>query len=154
VGGAEGFEAIAAADPALSEFHLYCEGDIPLLFTENETNMQRIFGVPSRVPYVKDGINDCVVLGRREAVNPDQTGTKAAPHFHLTIDPGGQSVVRLRLTDVRPTDLLGAYDGDGPFGRHFDEVLRLRVQEADEFYAAITPPSLDADAANVMRQAL
>jgi hypothetical protein len=154
VDGAEGYEAIGAADPALGEFHLYCEGDVPLLFTENETNTQRIFGVPNRLPYVKDGINDHVVQGRQDAVNPEQQGTKAAPHYRRTIEPGGQSVVRLRLTEVKPADLAGAYGADGPFGGHFDEVLRSRVHEADEFYAAITPPALDTDEANVMRQAL
>jgi hypothetical protein len=153
VGGTEGYEAIAAAEPALGEFYLYCEGNVPLLFTENETNTQRIFGVPNRLPYVKDGINNYVVQGWQDAVNPEQAGTKAAPYFRHTIDPGGQFVVRLRLTDVKPTDLDGAYGGDGPFGGHSDEVLRIREQEADEFYAAITPPALDTDAANVMRQA-
>jgi hypothetical protein len=151
---AEGYESIAASDPGLGEFHLYCEGDAPLLFTENETNTRRIFGVPSRLPYVKDGINDCVVLGRKDAVNPGQTGTKAAPHHRRTIDPGGRFVVRLRLTGAGPADLAGAYGGVGPFGSHFDEVLRLRAREADEFYAAITPPALDVAQADVMRQAL
>jgi hypothetical protein len=106
------------------------------------------------VPYVKDGINDYVVQGRQDAVNPGQTGTKAAPHYRHTIEPGGRFVVRLRLTDAGPAGLAGAYGGDGPFGGQFDEVLRTRAQEADEFYAAITPPALDADQSNVMRQAL
>jgi hypothetical protein len=153
-GRSEGHEAIAAVDPELGELHLYCEGDVPLLFTENETNTHRIFGVPNHVPYVKDGINDYVVLGRQDAVDPGQTGTKAAPHYHRAIEPGGQTVVRLRLTDVEPAGLADAYGGDGPFGGHFDEVLQLREREADEFHAAVTPPSLDADEAMVMRQAL
>jgi hypothetical protein len=152
--GADGYQTIAVDDPTLDQLHLYCEGDVPLLFTENETNTQRIFGVPSRLPYVKDGINNYIVQGRRDAVNPVQTGTKASPHFRQTIDPSGRFVVRLRLTDVKPTELASAYGGDGPFGGHFDEVLRLREREADEFYAAITPPALDADEASVMRQAL
>jgi hypothetical protein len=153
-GGCEGYEAIAASEPALGELYLYAEGDVPILFTENETNTQRIFGVPNRIPYVKDGINNFVVHGWQDAVNPEYTGTKAAAHHRLTIGPGGQHTIRLRLTDVKPADLVGAYGGDGPFGGHFDEVLRLRLQEADEFYTAITPPTLDADTANVMRQAL
>jgi hypothetical protein len=151
---AEGCKVIAASDPALGELHLYCEGDVPLVFTENETNTQRIFGVPNSVPYVKDGINDCVVLGRQNAVNPEQAGTKAAPHYFQMIDSGGQHTIRLRLTDVKPDELANAYDENDPFGRHFDEVLRSRAREADEFYAAITPPTLGKDAANVMRQAL
>jgi Glycosyl hydrolase family 63 C-terminal domain len=153
-GGVDGYEAIAAADPALGELHLYCEGHVPLLFAENETNTQRIFGVPNRISYVKDGINDYVVQGRRDAVNPAQIGTKAAPHYCRMIEPGGRFAVRLRLTDVEPTGLADAYGGDGPFGGHFDEVLRLREREADEFFTAVIPPSLDGDEAKVMRQAL
>ncbi|HWU36057.1 MAG TPA: hypothetical protein VN203_00350, partial [Candidatus Acidoferrum sp.] len=69
-GGAKSYEVIAAEDPALGEFYLYCEGNVPLLFTENETNTQRIFGVPNRTPYVKDGINNYLVQGQKDAVNP------------------------------------------------------------------------------------
>ena len=145
---------IAANHPELGELYLYCDRDVPLLFTENETNTQRIFGVPNRTPYVKDGINNCVVLGQGEAVNPGKSGTKASAHYRLAIDAGGHQVLRLRLTDVSPTDFVRVYGPHGPFGGHYEEVLRSRQQEADEFYAAITPPALDADAANVMRQAL
>ena len=137
-GGTEGYEAIAAADPALGELHLYREGTVPLLFTENETNTQRIFGAPSRLPYAKDGINDYVVHARRDAVNPEQTGTKAAPHYRHTIDPGRQLVVRLRLSDVPPEKLPKPFNG-------FDATMQLRRDEADEFYRTITPPSLDPD---------
>jgi len=145
---------IAAKHPELGEIHLYCEGDCRLLFTENETNTQRIFGVPNLTPYVKDGINNCVVLGQEAAVNPGRTGTKASAHYRFAIDAGGHQVVRLRLSSIGPTDLKRVYGPYGPFGGHYDEVLRSRKQEADEFYAAVTPPALDADAANVMRQAL
>ncbi len=145
---------IAARHPELDQFYLYCDGDAPLLFTENETNTQRIFGVPNRTPYVKDGINNCVVLGQAEAVNPDKSGTKVSAHYRLTVDPGGQRALNLRLTDVGPTDIMRVYGPHGPFAGHFAETLRFRREEADEFYAAITPPALDADAANCMRQAL
>ena len=145
---------IAASHPELGEFYLYCDGDVPLLFTENETNTQRIFGVPNRTPYVKDGINNCVVLGQSQAVNPGRTGTKASAHYRSAIDAGEHRVLRLRLTGVGPADVKRVYGPRGPFGGPFEEVLQSRKQEADEFYAAITPPALDADAANVMRQAL
>jgi hypothetical protein len=154
VGGVATCGVIAANHPELGDLFLYCDGDVPLLFTENETNTQRIFGAANRAPYVKDGINNYVVLGQREAVNPKQTGTKASAHYRLSIDAGGQRVVRLRLTDAGPTDLKRVYGPAGPFGGHFDEALRSRKQDADEFYAAITPPGLDTDTANVMRQAL
>ena len=84
--------AIAAAHPELGSFSLYCDGTPPLLFTENETNNERIFGTPNASPYVKDGINDYVVAGRQEAVNPNQTGTKAAAHYQVEVG-GGQTAV-------------------------------------------------------------
>ena len=93
-----------AVEPMLGEYYLYCDGDVPLLFTENETNTQRIFGVPNRTPYVKDGINNYVVHGTGDAVNPAKQGTKAAAHYRLTVEPGRASVLRLRLTDVEPAD--------------------------------------------------
>ena len=80
---------IAADHPKLGRYHLYCDGDVPLLFTENETNTQRLFGVPNRTPYVKDGINNYVVLGQQDAVNPGGTGTKASAHYQLEIDRAG-----------------------------------------------------------------
>ena len=115
----------------------------PLLFTENETNTQRIFGVPNRTPYVKDGINDYVVHGQQDAVNPEQTGTKAAAHYRLTVEPGR---VARRSACACPTSrrrLARATAAAGPFGGDFDEVLRRAAQEADEFYAAVIPPSLE-----------
>jgi len=116
------------------------------LFTENETNTQRIFGVPNRNPYVKDGINNYVVHGWREAVNPEQKGTKVAAHYHVTVQPGASEVIRLRLSDV-------AFGKKNPF-RDFDDVLEIRHKEADEFYDRVIPRSLNADQASVMRQSL
>jgi hypothetical protein len=137
---------VKAAHPKLGERFLYCDGNPPLLFTENETNTQRIFGVPNRSPYVKDGINNYVVHGLKDAVNPEEKGTKAAAQYRLTVQPGECQVVRLRLSDV-------AAGKDGPFS-DFDQVLELRHREADAFYETVIPRSLSADEANVMRQAL
>ena len=81
---------------------------MPLLFTENDTNTQRIFGTPNQSAYVKDGINDAIVGGRDGAVNPDKTGTIVAAHYRLTIGPGESTVVRLRLSDVEPAALAAA----------------------------------------------
>ena len=147
-GGAK--SVIAASHPDLGERFLSCEGAAALLFTENETNTERLFRSPNRTPHVKDGINDCLVHGRREAVNPEHTGTKAAAHYPLTVEPGASRTVRVRLSDVAP----GAHASGGVLGRGFDDVMTLRRKEADEFYAAVIPRSLDADATNVMRQAL
>ncbi len=147
--------AVKAVDPQGGERWLYCEGDAPLLFTENETNMQRIFGVANRSPYVKDGFDNYVVHGKKDAVNPGQTGTKAAAHCRLSVKPGGSQAVRLRLCDRGPAAFAsGNGAAAAPFGSHFDDVLLARRKEADEFYAGVIPRSLNADQANVMRQAL
>jgi hypothetical protein len=127
--------------------YLYCDGKPELLFTENETNTQRIFNVPNRQPYVKDGINDYIVHGKQDAVNRALTGTKASAHYAITVGPGQSRTLRLRLSDR-------AFGNEKPFGSSFDQTLAQRHQEADEFYAALTPDSLSSDAANVLRQAL
>jgi hypothetical protein len=138
--------AVKAVHPALSERYLYCDGSPTLLFTENETNTQRIFGVPNRSPYVKDSINNYVVNGQKDAVNPEQNGTKASAYYRVTVKPGESQVIRLRLSDVAPGK-------DGTFS-DFDDVLAIRHKEADQFYDTVIPRSLNADQANVMRQAL
>src|SRR5262245_55501139 len=146
---------VKAVDALLGERYLYCDGDASLLFTENETNTQRIFGVPNRSPYVKDGINNYLVQGQTGVVNPEKKGTKVAAHYQLTINPGQCRVVRLRLSNVAPVGATKS-NGEGAtiFGNHFDDLLQARRDEADEFYKGIIPRSLDADQANVMRQAL
>jgi hypothetical protein len=123
---------------------LYCEGSPELLFTENETNLRRLFGVENRTPYVKDGINDCIVLGAHEAVNPEHSGTKAAAHYELTVGAGETVVVRMRLAN-------SAFEGKSAF-ESFDRTFPLRQREADEFYATVIPQDLSPDARNVMRQ--
>ena len=96
-----GTSAVAGSHAALGAFTLYCEGDAPLLFTENETNHERLFpGQQNESPYVKDGINDCVVQGYQNAVNPAKQGTKAAAHYQTNIGAGQSAVIRLRLSKV------------------------------------------------------
>ncbi|HSZ57963.1 MAG TPA: hypothetical protein VK797_20025 [Tepidisphaeraceae bacterium] len=140
--------AVRASDPKFAERFLYCDDDVPLLFTENETNTERIFGIPNAGRYVKDGVNNYIVNGRREAINPAQSGTKVAAHYQMTVDAGGQQVIRLRLTNAPPSA------GITPFGKQFAGTLEKRISEADEFYAAVIPASLNADQTNVVRQAL
>jgi mannosylglycerate hydrolase MGH1-like protein len=147
VGGKDGSRAIAAGHPQLGERYLYYEGDARLLFTENETNTARLFGTPNVSPYVKDGINNCVVGGRVDAVNPQQAGTKAAAQYTVSVSPGDTSTIRLRLSDSPPAAMAN------PFGR-FADTVRARQREADEFYRAITPARVGDDEARVMRQAL
>ena len=137
--------AIEASHSELGGFLLHCDGNPPLLFTENDTNNERIFGRPNATPYVKDGINDYVVARRQEAVNPTQTGTKAAAHYQLDVGPGATAVVRLRLSNAVSRS---------PFGKEFDQIFEARRREAEEFYRSVAPTRIGEDAANVMRQAL
>ena len=144
-----GISAVAATHPSLGAFVLSGEGEVPLLFTENETNHERLFaGTTNESRYVKDGIDDCVVHGRQDAVNPDKQGTKVAAHYQVTIGAGQTSVIRLRLA----SSFLD--QKSQPFGKPFDQLFAERLKEADEFYRSVTPPSVSQDAASVMRQAL
>jgi len=136
---------IAAFHPSLGKRWLYAQGNAELLFTENETNTERIFGFPNASPFVKDGINDYIVKGCKEAVNLDLVGTKAAVHYKLTLLPGASQTIQLRLTD---TVNLAA-----PFGQEFDTTFSTRKQEADTFYQRVTPFPLSQDKRNIQRQA-
>jgi len=122
---------------------------VPLLFTENETNHERLFpGQENESQHVKDGINDFVVHGIQGAVNPEKQGTKAAAHFEADVNAGETAVIRLRLCKN-----ITEQNGD-LFGTEFDKIFADRKTEADEFYKSVTPSSLSEDKANVMRQAL
>jgi len=145
-GAAGGHATIEAEHDSLGARWLYCEGVPELLFTENDTNVERLYGRPNATPYVKDSINDYVVGGKRQALNPEQRGTKAAAHYRLTVAPGQRVVTRLRLVNTP----LPA----GPFGEDFDIVFAHRVREADEFYDTVIPRRLSDDGKRVMRQAL
>ena len=153
--GPAGTRCVHADHPELGPRWLVVEGDAPLLFTENETNLERLFGTPNASPFVKDGINAAVVDGRADAVNPAETGTKVAAHARAVIPAGGSMIVRLRLTALDPAspEAAGAWGG-APFGPSFEGTFANREREADEFYASITPPAVDAERAKVMRQAL
>ena len=128
---------------------LYADGEPEWLFTDNETNAARIYGGPPQSGWFKDGINDCVVNSRSSAVNPDQRGTKASPHYTLTIAPGASAVVTLRFSDKAP-DVIGT----SVFNAAFEDLFRRRIAEADEYHASLAPSDLTPDARRVMRQAL
>lgn len=155
IAGPPGQSTVKANDSKLGERYLYCAGNVPLLFTENETNTQRVFNIPNAIPYVKDGINNCVVLGDSAAVNPLKTGTKVAAHYRVTVAAGGSERIQLRLSDIAPANFPRTNGRAGtPFGNGFDEAFRARCNEADEFYKCNTPSALSADEANVLRQAM
>src|SRR5271170_4679364 len=150
----KGYGAISAhhTDPifleSLADYTLYCEGDAPLLFTENESNNKRLFGSENASPYVKDAFHNYVIHGEKGAVNPAMVGTKAAPYYVLKVGGGETKVVRLRLARAN------AELDSKPF-KDFDQVFATRLKEADAFYASITPDRVmaDPDRALVMRQA-
>jgi hypothetical protein len=145
--GKNGWKVVEASHTQLGERYLYCEGDVQLLFTENETNNERIFSTPNLSPYVKDGVNDYVIAGNLGAVNPEKEGTKFAVDYQLTVGAGKTDTIRLRLTDLEPNGI-----GD-PF-KSFDATLQTRLDEADAFYKSITPKRAGEDEARVLRQAM
>jgi hypothetical protein len=138
---------LLARHSQLGDYALYCSGPDELLFTENETNTLRLYGVPSPVSYCKDAFHSYLVEGNREAVNPAATGTKAAAHYIRTIDPGKTVTFELRLASLRDEHQLKA-----PFA-DFDSLLKQRRKEADDFYDVVIPAKLIADEKLVARQA-
>jgi hypothetical protein len=144
-----GLAALAALHPRLGAYLVRFEGDVPLLFTENESNRQRLFRQPNAVPHVKDAFHDFVVGQRRDAVNPALEGTKAAAHYRRDVAPGEALTIRLRLCMGSPGTRLPEVSPEP-----FDLVVATRASEADEFYDSISPRTLDEDRRRVMRQAL
>jgi len=121
---------------------LHCDESPELLFTENDTNVQRLFNTANGTHFVKDGINDYVIHGNQQAVNPEQVGTKAAANYKLTLGPGETVTIRLRLTNKAGQDAF----------TDFDQIFATRMREADEFYGSVIPEHLSDDARSVMRQ--
>lgn len=115
-----------------------------LMFTENDTNRERVFGQPNAVPFVKDAFHTAVVGGDSRRTNPAQMGTKAAGHYHKLLKPGEQLVVRGRFTNK--------HELAAPFA-DFTQIFEQRIREADEFYAALQRHDLSADEKTVQRQA-
>lgn len=122
---------------------LACEGTPQLLFTENDTNTRRLYGLPCG--YAKDGIDECVIHNDDRAVNPDETGTKAAVRYSIDLAPAETRIFQLRFCHSGTRGEL--------FGAAFDSVFADRRREADEFFATVIPSSLSTDAGSVMRQA-
>ena len=144
--GGDGSVVVRAAHPEDGARLLVLEAGAELLFTENETNTERLAGARNRTPYVKDAIDAYLVHGRREAVNPDGVGTKVAAHYVLDIGPGESRTIRAWLVDpAGPTR---------PDIAAVDALVDARRAEADAFYGGVIPPSLTADESLVMRQAL
>ena len=128
----------------------------PALFTNNESNLKKLFNVVNSTPYVKDAFHRYVVNGESTAVNPDQQGTKAAPHFKFSIPAGQSKTVRLRLIDEKnyqtavkeqklPTNSVGV-------GADFESVFAARLSETDDFYTGVLEDIDGDDAKQISRQ--
>ena len=136
--------AVVTSHPTLVDYTLQCDGKPELLFTENESNAGRLWGQPNPSPYVKDAFHEYVIRGNKQAVNPDNTGTKAAAHYLLQVPAGGHKVVRLRLSAAPAADAFS----------DFDKIFAARLSDADEFYNRITAHTLSEDERRLYRQAL
>jgi len=148
---AHGEDAVRATQASLGTYRLHAQAPVggprpERLFTDNETNFQRLYGAPNRSRYVKDAFHDAVVDGRREALNPAQEGTKAAFHYVLEVPAGGSVELALRLVSE-------AQAPAEPFGESFPQTFARRLAEADEFYASRLPTALDDEERRVARQA-
>jgi len=143
---------VRASHQRLGDYTFISDPKAELLFTENETNTQRLFGQPNSSTHVKDAFHEYVIHKRSEAVNPEKIGTKVAAHYTLEVPAGGSEVLRLRLAS-RPTK-SGSEPSHLPSPVHFDRSIQKRIAEADEFYDRITAPALNEDERRVFRQAL
>ena len=137
-------EAIKASHPTLGDYIFECKGSPELLFTENESNHQRLWGHPNPVPYVKDAFHEYLIRGAKDAVNPAKTGTKACALYALDVPARGSTEVQLRL---RKSEVPGGF-------ADFEKVFAQRLSDANEFYDRITPKNLTEDEKRVHRQAL
>ena len=167
---------VAAEESRYGARWLLAEGTPEMLFTENETNFERVFDFPNATPYVKDSFNDYLLHGARNAVNPAQTGTKCAAHYRERIAPGASVTLRLRLTNIdpHPAGLQASPEASSArvparpaggeaahhtqtansFGEEFEKTFDMRRGEADQFYAHRFPQERSDDARNVLRQAM
>lgn len=122
----------------ISKYHIYFDKDVPLLFTENESNNERLFDSPNAGPYVKDGINSYVVNNERDKINPALTGTKMSAHYKVRIPSGQSAEIRVRFSDLESRNPAKMF-------LDFDEIMALRLAEADEFYDNLVPSKIKKD---------
>ena len=139
---------ITASHPLLGNYNLFCDSPDDLFFTENESNSERLWGIPNSTPFVKDSINDRIVSGKIDHVNSAGFGTKAAAHYKFTIPANEAISIRLRLTRASANKKRS----NEPFA-DFEEIFTKRRAEADEFYGEIAPSSLTEEQRAVQRQA-
>lgn len=151
---AENLSTIHLTEKMRGDYSLVCAGAKDLLFCENETNFEKLYGGKNESPFAKDGINDFVVDKKTAAVNPEKTGTKAAAHYVFNIAPHSSETIYLRLSSRQSANSNQPFESGGEFIKDCERIFTERKKEADEFYSEIIPNNLTDDAKNVMRQAL
>ncbi|URR36514.1 glucosidase [Thermosynechococcus sp. HN-54] len=129
----------------LGEYEFASDRPVPFLFTENETNFERLFGQPNASPYVKDAFHRYLINGEQNAVNPGKVGTKVAAHYQVTVPAQGVEIIQLRLAPAKSSPLS--------FGNAFSDRLNQARTEADLFFDHLIPSDCTADQRNVVRQA-
>ncbi len=154
---AENLFSIRLHEEKRGDYALICEGAHQLLFTENETNFERLYGGKNASAFAKDGINDFIVKAKTNAVNPARSGTKAAAHYRFDIAPQASETIYLRLSneEFRRGDTVNTEKlNRGDFIKECEEIFVARKKEADEFYDDVIPKNLSDDQKNVMRQSI
>ncbi len=145
---AQGAGGVTAEHATLGRFRLLADADIDgrpptWLFTDNETNTERLYATQNGSPYSKDAFHEYLIRGNPSVINPAGFGTKTAAHYRLQVPAGKELTLRLRL-------VAEEHSPEQPFGEVFAQVFRDRIQEADEFYAARVPH--DAEQSGEQRQ--
>ncbi len=146
--------AVELSEEKNGDYMFYCEGSSRMLFTENDTNFQKIYNGENKSKYVKDGINDFVVENKQDAINPDQIGTKAAAHYDFEISAHSSETIYLRLFGQSSGGSRHPFERHDEFVEDCENIFVQRIKEADEFYGGVIPENLNDDAKNVMRQSL
>lgn len=142
---------VFASHETLGDFRFHADSpdcpskEIHWLFTENETDYRRIFGIDGPTPYVKDAFHRYLIEGDRDAVSPLPMGTKAAALFHFVIPPGGSATIRCRLHSATETNGIDGLDG-------FEETFAERTEECDRFYEEVIPKNLSPEEYLICRQ--
>jgi len=139
-----GYGEVKAIHYELGEFHFYFDRPVRTLFTENETNTERLYGIPNATPFVKDAFNTAVIHNDFDFISTKNEGTKFAPFYEFNIPAQSSVTIKLRLSKKEITE--------DPFTANFDGLFEQRIKETDEFYNAITEAK-DKDLRNIQRQA-
>ncbi|MGI8542146.1 MAG: MGH1-like glycoside hydrolase domain-containing protein [Aridibacter sp.] len=150
---AENLSSISINEQERGEYTLYCSSGAELLFTENNTNYKALYNSENKSDFTKDGIGEYVINENKNAVNPEQKGTKAAAKYSFEIKGGENKTIYLRLSGKKSAEKK-SFKSSENFIKDCEKIFKKRIKEADDFYASIIPANLSIDANSVMRQSL